>query len=109
VRFRICGVLEPIMTLPASASQPVRNRFKIMAKADISVRFKPQDGAFRVNVNGARSTSASSTLPTVDGEKIVMRVIDSQSAAADLEQLGYDADTTARLRKSLTRPDGWCS
>jgi len=106
VRFRICGVLEPIMTLPATASHPVRNRFKIMAKADISVRFKPQDGSFRVNLNERPIDIRLSTLPTVDGEKIVMRVIDSQSGLQTLEQLGYDTETTARLRKSLTRPDG---
>lgn len=48
VRFRICSILEPVMTLPARTSQAVLNRFKIMAKADISIRFRPQDGAFRV-------------------------------------------------------------
>lgn len=61
VRFRICGVLEPVMTLPASASQAVLNRFKIMAKADIAVRFRPQDGAFRVSVNRRPHCPASSS------------------------------------------------
>jgi type IV pilus assembly protein PilB len=106
VRFRICGVLEPVMTLPASASHPVLNRFKIMAKADISVRFRPQDGAFRVVVNGRPIDVRLSTLPTVGGEKIVMRVIDSHSPLQALDRLGYDDQTMARLRKSLLRPDG---
>jgi type IV pilus assembly protein PilB len=106
VRFRICGVLEPIMTLPASASQPVLNRFKIMAKADISLRFRPQDGAFRVVVNGRPIDVRLSTLPTIDGEKIVMRVIDSHSPLQALDCLGYDDQTMTRLRKSLQRPDG---
>lgn len=106
VRFRICGVLEPVMTLPASASQPVLNRFKIMAKADISLRFRPQDGAFRVMVNGRPIDVRLSTLPTIDGEKIVMRVIDSQSPLQSLDQLGYDDATMTRLRASLMRPDG---
>ena len=106
VRFRICGVLEPVMTLPASASQPVLNRFKIMAKADISLRFRPQDGAFRVMVNRRPIDVRLSTLPTIDGEKIVMRVIDGHSPLQALDQLGYDDETMARLRKSLMRPDG---
>jgi type IV pilus assembly protein PilB len=106
VRFRVCGVLEPVMTLPGSASQPVLNRFKIMAKADIALRFRPQDGAFRVIVNGRPIDVRLSTLPTIDGEKIVMRVIDSHSPLQALDRLGYDDETMARLRKSLTRPDG---
>jgi type IV pilus assembly protein PilB len=106
VRFRICGVLEPIMTLAASASQPVLNRFKIMAKADISLRFRPQDGAFHVIVNGRPIDVRFSTLPTIDGEKIEMRVIDSHSRLQSLDRLGYDDQTMTRLRKSLTRPDG---
>jgi type IV pilus assembly protein PilB len=106
VRFRICGVLEPVMTLPASASQPILNRFKIMAKADISLRFRPQDGAFRVIVDNRPIDVRLSTLPTIDGEKIVMRVIDSHSPLQGLDRLGYDDLTLERLRKSLTRPDG---
>jgi type IV pilus assembly protein PilB len=106
VRFRICGVLEPIMSLPASASRPVLNRFKIMARADISLRFRPQDGAFRVLVNSRPIDVRLSTLPTIDGEKIVMRVIDSQSPLKALAALGYDEETMTRLRKSLTRADG---
>ena len=93
VRYRICGVLEPVLTLPASVSQPIRNRFKIMAKADISVRHRPQDGAFRLKVNTRPIDVRLSTLPTVDGEKIVMRVIDSYSPLQSLERLQYDDDT----------------
>jgi type IV pilus assembly protein PilB len=106
VRFRICGVLESVMTLPAGVSKPVLNRFKIMARADISLRFRPQDGAFRVNVNGRPIDVRLSTLPTIDGEKLVMRVIDSHSPLQSLDRLGYDEQTMIRLRKSLTRPDG---
>jgi type IV pilus assembly protein PilB len=106
VRYRICGVLEPVLTLPASVSHPIRNRFKIMARADISVHHRPQDGAFRIKVNTRPIDVRLSTLPTVDGEKIVMRVIDSFSPLQSLDRLGYDDDTLARLRKSLARPDG---
>ena len=106
VRYRICGVLEPVLTLPAAVSQPIRNRFKIMAKADIAIRHRPQDGAFRLKVNARPIDVRLSTLPTVDGEKIVMRVIDSYSPLQSLDRLGYDDDTLARFEKSLARPDG---
>jgi type IV pilus assembly protein PilB len=106
VRYRICGVLESVLTLPAAASHPIRNRFKIMARADIAVHHRPQDGAFRLKVNGRPIDVRLSTLPTVHGEQIVMRVIDSQSPLQGLDRLGYDDDTLARLRQSLARPDG---
>jgi type IV pilus assembly protein PilB len=106
IRYRICGVLEPALTLPAAISQPIRNRFKIMARADIAVRHRPQDGAFRLKVNNRQVDVRLSTLPTVDGEKIVLRVIDSQSPLQTLERLGYDPETTERLRHALARPDG---
>jgi type IV pilus assembly protein PilB len=106
IRYRICGVLETVLTLPASVSHPLRNRFKIMGRADISVRHKPQDGAFRLKVNGRPIDVRLSTLPTVDGEKIVLRVIDSHSPLQSIDSLGYDPDTTARLRRALARPDG---
>ncbi|HYM24766.1 MAG TPA: ATPase, T2SS/T4P/T4SS family [Vicinamibacterales bacterium] len=106
VRYRICGVLEPVLTLPASASHPIRNRFKIMAKADIAVRHRPQDGAFRLVVSGRPIDVRLSTLPTTDGEKLVMRVIDSISPLQSLEQLAYDPETLSRLTRALMRPDG---
>lgn len=106
IRYRICGVLEPVLTLPAGVSQPIRNRLKIMARADIAVRHKPQDGAFRLKVNDRPIDVRLSTLPTIDGEKIVMRVIDSVSPLQSLDRLGYDADTITRLKRSLAKPDG---
>jgi type IV pilus assembly protein PilB len=106
IRYRICGVLEPVLTLPAAVSRPILNRFKIMARADIAVRHRPQDGAFQVTLNGRPIDVRLSTLPTVQGEKIVMRVIDSCSPMQSLDRLAYDDDTMERLRQSLARPDG---
>jgi len=106
VRYRICGVLESVLTLPASASQPVRNRFKIMAHADITVRHRPQDGSFRLKVNGRLIDVRLSTLPTIDGEKIVMRVIDSHGSLQSLDRLGYDLETLGRIQRALERRDG---
>jgi type IV pilus assembly protein PilB len=106
VRYRVSGIMEPVMTIPSTAVMAVRNRFKIMANADIAVRHRPQDGAFALRVNGRRIDVRLSTLPTVTGEKIVMRVIDSRSELQSLDALGYDEALVVRLRRSLARPDG---
>jgi type IV pilus assembly protein PilB len=106
VRYRICGVLEQVMTLPPATSRPIRNRLKIMARADIAVHNRPQDGAFRLKMNGRPIDIRFSTLPTVDGEKMVLRVIDGMSPLQSLERLGYDDETLNRLRTALSRPDG---
>ena len=106
VRYRVSGIMEPVMTVPSTAVMAVRNRFKIMANADIAVRHRPQDGAFALRVNGRRIDVRLSTLPTVTGEKIVMRVIDSRSELQSLDALGYDEALVVRLRRALARPDG---
>jgi type II secretory ATPase GspE/PulE/Tfp pilus assembly ATPase PilB-like protein/CheY-like chemotaxis protein len=106
VRLRVGGVLEAALTLPADVSVLVRNRFKIMGRADIAVRNRPQDGAFAVRVSGRRIDVRLSTLPTTSGEKLVMRIIDSQSELQSIEMLGYDEELLTRLRRVLDRPDG---
>ena len=106
VRYRICGVLEPVLTLPANVSQPMRNRFKIMARVGTAVRHEPQDGAFRLIVSGRPTDVRLSTLPTADGEKLVMRVIDSHTPPLSLAGLGYDPDTLVRFERALSRPGG---
>ncbi len=106
VRYRICGVLETALTLPAGVSSAVRNRFKILAKADISIHHKPQDGAFRLKINSRPIDVRFSTLPTLGGEKIVMRVIDAHSPLQSLDRLGYDEETLDNLRRCLARTDG---
>ena len=67
IRYRICGVLEPVLTLPATVSHPIRNRFKIMGRADIAVRHRPQDGAFRIKVSGRPVEVRLSIVPTMAG------------------------------------------
>jgi type IV pilus assembly protein PilB len=106
VRYRICGVLEQVLTLPAAVSQPIRNRFKILSRTDIAIRNRPQDGAFRITSNGRPIDVRLSTLPTIDGEKMVLRVIDSISPLKTLQKLGYDDPTLMRFERSLARPDG---
>ena len=106
VCYRICGVLEPVLTLPTNASQPIRDRFKIMARVGIAVRHHPQDGTFRLIVSSRPIDVHLSTLPAVHGEKLVMRVIDSHSPLLPLDRLGYEPDMLERLERALSRPDG---
>jgi len=106
VRYRIDGILETVFTVPHEAVPQMTNRFKVMGCADIATRHKPQDGAFTVNVEGRDVFVRLSTLPTVHGEKIVLRVIDSEHRLVTVDALGYEPDATARLQRALDRPDG---
>jgi type IV pilus assembly protein PilB len=106
VRFRVSGILEQVLTLPRETRQHITNRFKVLAKTNIAVQSRPQDGAFRVLVAGHPVDVRLSTLPTVHGEKVVMRVIDAVSELQTVETLGYDEATTDRLKRALRRPDG---
>jgi type IV pilus assembly protein PilB len=105
-RIRVGGVLESVLALPPDVARMVVNRFKVMARSDIAVRQRPQDGAFPMRVGGRRVDVRLSTLPTTVGEKIVMRIIDSESELQSLGTLGYDEPFVAGLRGILDRPDG---
>ena len=106
VRYRISGILEQVITLPREARSHITNRLKVLAKTNIAIRHRPQDGAFRILVNGRAVDVRLSTLPTVHGEKLVMRIVDAASELMTLDKLGYDAATLERLGRALHRPDG---
>lgn len=106
VRHRICGILETLLTLPPSAVRGVTNRFKLMAKTDIATKMKPQDGAFRVAVGNEVVDVRLSALPTIHGEKLVMRVIQGGSAVLGIDTLGYDDHAQRMLITALSKPDG---
>ena len=84
VRYRLSGILEPVFTLPPEAALAARNRYKVMARVDMAVRHRPQDGAFRLRINGRPIDVRFSTLPAINGETLVLRVIDSQATPRDL-------------------------
>jgi type II secretory ATPase GspE/PulE/Tfp pilus assembly ATPase PilB-like protein/CheY-like chemotaxis protein len=106
VRHRISGILEPLLTLPEGAVRGVTNRFKLMAKADIASRMKPQDGAFRIEIDNHQIDVRLSTVPTIHGEKVVMRMVRGADAMLTIDMLGYDDKTRRALLDALSKPDG---
>ncbi len=106
VRYRIDGVLHEVMRSPRSIQSGVISRLKIMADMDIAVRRTPQDGRLSVMANGAKIDLRVASLPTVWGEKIVMRVLDNSTARLALPDLGFAESNYARFSKSFRKPYG---
>lgn len=106
VRFRVDGVLQPIMSIPRRMLNGVLSRLKIMADLDIAERRVPQDGRIGLMVGGKPIDMRVATLPTVYGEKVVMRLLDKTNVMLDLEDLGFSEKALRRFRTSFTRPYG---
>ncbi|MCC6683114.1 MAG: Flp pilus assembly complex ATPase component TadA [Phycisphaeraceae bacterium] len=106
VRYRIDGVLFEAMNPPAHMHAAIISRLKIMANLDISERRLPQDGRIRAVVHGRKLDLRLSTLPTANGEKAVMRILDTRSIQVDLEQLGMDEDALLIWRNQIDQPHG---
>ena len=106
LRYRVDGLLRAVMTMPKRVQSRVISRVKIMSHMDISERRKPQDGRTRLIVGGKPYDMRVSTLPTVDGEKVVIRILVQDRATVALEDLGMDPETLATLRELLKRPQG---
>jgi type IV pilus assembly protein PilB len=106
VRFRIDGVLHEIMRSPKQISSGVISRLKIMADINIAERRKPQDGRLSVTVEGKKIDLRVATLPTVWGEKVVMRVLDNSTAQLTLADLGFEPANYASYAESFGKPYG---
>lgn len=106
IRYRIDGVLHEMQRAPKASAAGVVSRLKIMSDIDISERRKPQDGRLSVNHQGRKIDLRVATLPTVWGEKVVMRILDNSTATLDLEDLGLRASNFARYKESYTKPYG---
>ena len=106
VRFRIDGVLHEIMSTPRSVSGAVVSRLKIMADLDIAERRVPQDGRVSLRVSGRPIDLRVATLPTIYGEKVVLRILDKDDAILDLAQLGFLPHALDRFAQSYTKPYG---
>ena len=106
VRFRIDGVLHEVMRSPRTITAGVTSRLKIMSDIDIAERRIPQDGRLSVGVNGRKIDLRVATLPTVWGEKIVMRILDNSTAMLDLADLGFGAANHDTYSRSYAKPYG---
>jgi type IV pilus assembly protein PilB len=106
VRYRIDGVLHEIMRSPRTIHSGVVSRLKIMAEMNIAERRVPQDGRLSVNINGKKIDLRLATLPTVWGEKVVMRILDNSTAMLTLADLGFAPPAYERYARSFSKPYG---
>jgi general secretion pathway protein E len=106
VRYRIDGILYEQEAPPRRLQAAVTSRIKIMAEMNIAERRLPQDGRIRVNLHGTRVDIRVSTIPTVHGESIVMRLLQRSTVFLPLEGLGFPADTLKRFESLIKRPHG---
>ncbi len=106
VRFRHDGVLHETLTIPKRLQAGVTSRLKIMADLDIAERRIPQDGRIGLTVGGRPIDMRVAALPTVYGEKIVIRLLDRSNVMLRLEDLGFAEQALARYRRSFTKPYG---
>lgn len=107
IRFRIDGILHEVSEPPVNLSNRISARLKVMSKLDIAERRVPQDGRIKMKLSRTKSIDFRvSTLPTIWGEKIVMRILDSSSAQLGIEKLGYEDDQRALYEEMLAKPQG---
>ncbi len=107
IRFRVDGVLREIAQPPLAIKEKLASRIKVISKLDISEKRVPQDGRMKLVLSKTRSIDFRvSTLPTLFGEKIVMRILDGSQAQMGIEALGYDPDQKETLMKAIQRPYG---
>jgi general secretion pathway protein E len=106
VRYRIDGVLHEVESPPRRLSAAVISRIKIMANLDIAERRLPQDGRIRLRVQGKEIDLRVSTVPTMHGESVVMRILDKGGVALDFKRLGFEDDTMKKFLNVLMEPHG---
>ena len=109
-RFRVDGVLYEIMHPPMKLKDAITSRLKIMAKLDISERRLPQDGRIKIKMKLQGKTKEMdyrvSVLPTLFGEKIVMRLLDKDNLVLDMTRLGFEPESLAKFERQILRPYG---
>ena len=99
VRFRIDGVLREMTSFPKHTQGAIVSRIKILSNMDIAERRVPQDGRIQVQEAGRSVDIRVSTLPTIYGEKVVLRILDQKAVILDINSLGYSADNLTKYRK----------
>jgi type IV pilus assembly protein PilB len=110
VRFRMDGVLYNIMAPPMKMRDALTSRLKIMARLDIAEKRLPQDGRIKIRVrldNRSRELDFRvSSLPTIFGEKIVLRLLDKENLRLDMTQLGFESESLDKFKRNITKPYG---
>ena len=106
LRYRVDGSLIEASSPPKALQLPIASRIKILAGLDIAERRLPQDGRFRIRVSGKEVDLRISVLPTVYGEKIVIRLLDKSALSGSVEQLGMDEYTLKRFQAAIDAPHG---
>lgn len=107
VRFRVDGMLHEVASPPVNLANRFSARLKVMSKLDIAERRLPQDGRIKLKISSKRSVDLRvSTLPTMWGEKVVMRILDSSAASLDIDRLGYSDEQKGKYLKALEKPQG---
>jgi type IV pilus assembly protein PilB len=110
VRFRIDGVLQTVMTPPLRLKDAITSRIKIMARLDISEKRLPQDGRImlKYSKDGRRKELdfRVSTVPTLFGEKIVLRLLDKENLRLDMTKLGFEPESLAKFERNILKPYG---
>ena len=106
VRYRIDGLLRTSQTLASSLRPALTSRIKIMSKLDIAERRMPQDGRIKIAVRGVDIDFRVSTIPTVFGESVVMRILDRSRVELDFEKLGFHAQHIKALNELMLQPNG---
>ncbi len=106
VRYRIDGILYEKQTFPKTIQPGIISRFKIMANMDIAEKRVPQDGRISLKFEGRKIDFRASSLPTVYGEKIVLRILDKSKALMPLEKLGFSAENLKKFEEIIDQPYG---
>ncbi len=106
VRFRVDGILHTSLVLPISVYAGVVARIKILAKLRLDEKRKPQDGGFSAKIDGRKIDFRVSTMPSYFGEKVVMRILDSQRGVKPLDELDLSPENLAMIREAIKKPYG---
>ncbi|MCD6379873.1 type IV-A pilus assembly ATPase PilB [bacterium] len=106
VRFRIDGILHEMMSPPYRMKGAITSRLKIMAELDIAEKRIPQDGRIKIRIGSKKIDLRVSTLPTIFGEKVVMRILDKSNLEVDLKKLGFHPESFEKFIKAIKSPYG---
>jgi len=106
VRFRIDGILHDCLKIPTAMRKEVTSRLKVLSGLDITEKRRAQDGHINLNYKGNDYDLRVSVVPTIDGEKTVLRILDKTSMLIDLTTLGFDAEQTKLMKGVVSRPYG---